>query len=401
MSAKPPAPVNARPSARAGRKAVATMFLANGFLMGSWAPQIPELMRRLAIGETMLGVLILVFGVGALVAMPACGMLMARYGSRDVLRGFALASVIGLLVVALADRMWAAVPALFVLGGVVGAMDVAMNTNAVAVERALSRAVMSSMHGFWSLGGVAGGALGGLAIERYGHLLHAVGVTLVLAALVGIAALYLIQEDRLPRPAGQKLRLPRQPAIYLVGLLALFAMIPEGAVLDWAALYLQQELGASIATAGFAFAAFSATMAVMRFVGDGIRRRLGAVRTLRISSLIAAAGVMGAGLAPDAWFAIAAFAAAGLGVANIVPIAFSAAGNQAGVSSSTGMSVVTTMGYSGILLAPSAVGFLAERFGFTPIFMVMAGLLALVSAMAGLARDADFGRINTASQPGA
>lgn len=384
---------------RAGRVAAATMFFANGFLMGSWAPQIPELMRRLAIGETMLGLLILVFGVGALVAMPACGMAMARYGSRNVLRGFALASIIGLLVVALADNLSAAVPALFVLGAVVGAMDVAMNTNAVAVERALSRAVMSSMHGFWSLGGVAGGALGGLAIERFGHLAHAGGVTLILGLLIGVAALFLIEEDRLPRPAGVRMRLPRQPSIYLVGLLALFAMIPEGAVLDWAAVYLQQELGASIATAGFAFAAFSATMAAVRFAGDGIRRRLGAVRTLRISSLIAAAGVLGAGLAPDPWVAIVAFAVAGLGVANIVPIAFSAAGNQPGLTASTGMSVVTTMGYSGILLAPSAVGFLAERFGFTPVFVAMAALLALVCAMAGLARNADFGRIHTSTLP--
>src|SRR5690606_29191266 len=96
------------------------------------------------------------------------------------------------------------------------------------------------------------------------------------------------------------------------------------------------------------------------------------------------------GLAPDAWMAIAAFAFAGLGIANIVPIAFSAAGNQPGMASGTGMSVVTTMGYSGILVAPSAIGFIGERTGFAPIFVALAGLLVLVSLMAGLARGADF-----------
>jgi fucose permease len=167
-------------------------------------------------------------------------------------------------------------------------------------------------------------------------------------------------------------------------------MIPEGAVLDWAALHLQQELGANIATAGFAFAGFSATMATMRFLGDGVRDRFGAVNTLRVSSLVAAVGILTAGLAPSAGIAIAAFAFAGLGIANMVPIAFSAAGNQSGLASGTGMSVVTTMGYSGILVAPSAIGFIGERTGFGAVYVALAGFLVVVCLMSGLVRSADF-----------
>jgi fucose permease len=131
-------------------------------------------------------------------------------------------------------------------------------------------------------------------------------------------------------------------------------------------------------------------MAFMRFAGDAVRNRFGAVTTLRVSSLVAAAGMLVAGLSPSPWLAIAAFAFCGFGIANMVPIAFSAGGNQEGMSSGTGMSVVTTMGYCGILVAPSAVGFVAERTGFGPIFITLSGLLVVVCLMSGLARRADF-----------
>lgn len=381
---------NTKLAARRGRLAVAAMFFANGFIIGSWAPQIPLVLSRLGITETTLGLLILVFGLGALVAMPWCGYLMARHGSRAILRVFAVLSSFALLLVALANNLWLIAPAMFFLGGVIGAMDVAMNTNAVVVEKRLGRAVMSSSHGFWSLGGFAGGASGGLIIQSVGHLVHAGMVTVVVFAIVAVAIGMLVEGERPAAQEHARFSWPSNPLVYLVGFMALFSMIPEGAVLDWAALYLQQEMGSDIATAGFAFAAFSATMAAMRFLGDGVRNRFGAVATLRVSALIAAAGMLVAGLAPHAWLAIAAFAFSGLGIANMVPIAFSAAGNQDGIESGTGMSVVTTMGYSGILVAPSAIGFLGERVGFALIFVALSGLLVVVSLMAGLARSADF-----------
>jgi fucose permease len=249
---------------------------------------------------------------------------------------------------------------------------------------------MSSSHGFWSLGGFAGGGLGGIFIQNYGHLPHALLVTAIALAVVAVALPHLVAEERPLAHEHVKFALPRTATVYLVGLIALFSMVPEGAVLDWAALYLRQELGTDLATAGFAFAGFSAAMAVMRFLGDGVRNRFGAVATLRASSLIAAAGMCIGGLSPWPWLAIAAFTFCGFGVANMVPIAFSAGGNQPGMPSGTGMSVVTTMGYSGILMAPSAIGFVAERTGFGPIFIALSALQVVVFLMAGLARAADF-----------
>jgi fucose permease len=280
---------------------------------------------------------------------------------------------------------------MFFFGGVVGAMDVAMNSNAVAVERKLSKVIMSSSHGFWSLGGFVGGGLGGLAIQNFGYFTHAVGVTCAMAFMLALAARYVI-EDKHPEAQQAKgpMRLPRIASVYLVGAVALFAMIPEGAILDWGALYLRQELGASIATASLGFAFFAGAMALLRFVGDRVRNRFGAVNTMRVSCLIAATGILIAGLSPWAWLVIAAFALAGIGTANIVPIAFSAAGNQPGISASTGMSVVTTMGCSGILLAPSAIGFAAEHVDFGWIYLALSVPLIVVCVCAELVRSADF-----------
>ena len=368
------------------------MFFANGFVMGGWAPQIPLLLTRLSITETTLGILILLFGLGALIAMPLCGYLMGRYGSRALLRTFSILTCFGLLAVVASWHLWIVALAMIFFGAAIGGMDVAMNTNAVAVEKRLGRAIMSASHGFWSLGGFAGGAVGGIAIQTLGYMVHALFVTAVVMVIVAITFRAIIDDERTVAGGEEATAFswPRQPTVYLIGIIALFCMIPEGAVLDWAAIYLRQELGADIATAGFAFAAFSATMAVMRFLGDNVRHRFGAVATLRVSSLVAGTGLLVAGSADNAWLAIAAFAFTGFGVANIVPIAFSAAGNQAGVAAGTGMSIVTTMGYSGILVAPSAVGFIGERTGFGVVFMVLAGLLAIVFMMAGLTRSADF-----------
>src|SRR5690606_35252131 len=159
--------------ARRGRWALAVIFLVNGFLVGSWAPQIPVFLTRLEISEFTLGLLILVFGLGALIAMPTCGILIGRLGSRTVIRIASIIASFGLLGVAAAPNIAVAAVALLLFGGFVGGMDVAMNANAVAVERQLRRAIMSSSHGFWSLGGFAGGSFGGLAIAATGHLTHA------------------------------------------------------------------------------------------------------------------------------------------------------------------------------------------------------------------------------------
>ena len=376
------------------RWAVAAIFLINGFMVGSWAPHIPLLLTKLSITESTLGLLILCFGIGALISMPWCGFLMARFGQTQVLRAFGLVQGIGLLLVALSPSVPVTACAMVIFGSLLGCTDVAMNAATVTVERRLLRSVMSSMHGFWSLGGFAGGALGGFTLLSFGSVWHAAMVA-VIGIGVGVAASPFLLKDEggsITATVAKKsggFSLPGAPSVYLLGLMALMLFASEGAVLDWGALYMQKERGADVATAGLAYAFFAGAMALMRFVGDKVRDRYGAVPTLRASSLIAGIAMLAAAFATHPFLVIVAFAICGLAVANTVPIVFSAAGNFPGVASGTSMSIVTTMGYSGILAAPSLIGFVAERTGFVPVFTGFAGILAIVFLMSGIAHTAD------------
>ncbi|QLL63879.1 MFS transporter [Sinorhizobium mexicanum] len=374
------------------RLAVSLLFLMNGFVTGSWAPKIPEFKDRLGIGESVLGLLILVFGIGSLVLMPIAGGFIARAGSQKVVKVTAIILSPLLLVLTLAPNVWTAAIGMFLLGGFVGAMDVAMNANAVEVEKSMRRAIMSSCHAYWSLGGLIGAGIGGFLMARVGVLPHVLVVTVL--SLVFLAVAWpMILADR-PHSAAnkEKLRLPLTPLPWLIGIMALFSMVPEGAVLDWGALYLRNELGASVELSGFGFAAFSATMATMRFAGDHVRDLLGAKRTLRLCTVTALVGMVFAGLAPNAVVAILGFALAGIGISNMVPIAFSAAGNMPGLQPGIGLAVATTMGYSGMLFAPSLIGFIAEHSGFAIIFTCIPVLFIVVLLLSHHAVHADHGR---------
>ena len=376
---------------RADRFAVSILFLVNGFFIGSWAPKIPVLMQRLEIGESLMGMLILVFGLGSITIMPICGALTAKNGSAPVLRIVSILTLPTLLILSLAPEFVTTAAAAFLFGGLIGGMDVSMNANAVAVEKRMGKAIMSSCHGFWSLGGLIGAGFGGLLIATFGEFGHAVIVT-VAATIAVFAVIPMIAQDQptAEAKASSPLRLPKSPLPYLVGIMALFSMVPEGAILDWGAHFLQAERGASIELAALGYAAFSGTMAIMRFLGDIIRQRLGAVLTLRICGAFALAGIILGALAPTPGLVIAGFALAGIGISNMVPIAFSAAGNLPGIPSGIGLSIVTVMGYSGILVAPSAIGFIAERTGFVPVLIGVALLLSVALAFSSLARYANF-----------
>lgn len=387
----PTAPKTLPPMLTKERAGVALLFLMNGFLIGAWAPKIPEFASRLDLSEKTLGLMILVFGLGSIVLMPIAGSQIARFGSSRVSKFTAVLLTPMLLLLSLTGEIWSAAVAIFFFGGLFGAMDVAMNANAVATEKHMRRAIMSSCHAFWSLGGLLGASTGGFLMQWIGVIPHVLVVTLLAALMLALAWPIVLHDAPHPdeQKDGAKSRLPRSILPWLIGLVALFCMIPEGAILDWGALYLRNELGATVALSGFAFAGFSFTMAVMRFAGDIIRDRLGAVMTLRICGTIAILGLALIGSAPNVPMAIAGFALAGIGISNMVPIVFSAAGNLPGMAAGVGLSVVTTMGYSGILVAPSLIGFIAAHTGLGVIFLALSGFLVVVLILSKLARHAD------------
>ena len=379
-----PAPIVSRE-----RAAVALLFFLNGLVIGAWAPKIPFFSEALGLSELMLGVMIFVFGVGSLVLMPIAGMQIARYGSRRVVEVTTLLFIPTIVLVTLVDNIWTGAIAIFLFGGLTGAMDVAMNANAVAVERSMRRSIMSSCHAFWSLGGLCGAATGGFLIASLGVTGHVLLLAAVCVVLFLVARPMILSDAPHPSDEPAKAKLPMTPLPWLIGTIALFCMIPEGTVLDWSALYLRNELNASTEMSGFAFAAFSLTMAVCRFAGDFIRDRFGAVNTLRFCGVAAIIGLVMAGQSSSVTFALIGFAITGIGISNMVPIAFSAGGNIPGLAPGVGLSVVTTMGYSGILFAPSLIGLVAEHTSLSSVYTAIPALLIVVLALSGLARHAD------------
>lgn len=378
------------------RQAISALFLVNGMLLGSWAPKLPVLMQRLQISESTAGLLVLVLGLGSVTMMPVCGAITARHGSARAVRLAAVLAAPTILLLSLMPNLWSVAVAIYLFGGFIGGMDVAMNANAVVVERARKRAIMSSCHGFWSVGAFVGASLGGILLSVLGEVGHAVLVTLLVAGVLVLILPRVMDDPNVGAHAERlPLRLPRSPLPYLIGMLALCSMIPEGAIIDWAAVYLRRDLGSSVWLSGFGFGACAGTMALMRFLGDSIRQRLGATRTLQMGAVVGALGLAMAALAPSPALAILGFGLTGLGISNLVPIAFSAAGNLPGMAPGISMSVVTTLGYSGILVAPGVIGFVAEHLPFAVIFFALALLILSSLLFARLARHADFDHGNS------
>ena len=382
------------------RVAVSMLFFQNGYLVGNWAPKVPEFAYRLGLSESGVGLMVLFFGLGSLIAMPIVGWQIARIGSSSLARWLAALSVVVFLAITFAPNVAVAAVILLAFGATVGGTDVAMNANAVEVERFEARAIMSSCHGFWSLGGFIGAATGGALIGFAGVVIHAVLSVIICAVLIAMAWQYLFadgphQKSR-DEEAQSEFNAPvfRSWTLWLMGLMSLIAMNSEGAMIDWGALYLRNELGSGATLSGFAYGAFSAGMAFMRFFGDGIRNRFGAVRTVRMSVIVGAAGLVLSGSAGSAGVAVAGFTLAGLGLANIVPILFSAAGNLPNLPKGVGISFVSVFGYSGILFAPALIGFISEHTGLALIFTSLGVLGLVLLAGSRLARHADRAQVD-------
>ncbi|MEO1703034.1 MAG: MFS transporter [Pseudomonadota bacterium] len=371
---------------RSARWAVSAAFFLNGMMVGHWAPKIPVFVERLGISERILGQMIILFGVGALIALLAGAWAVTRFGSPTIVRWTSLLIAPALVLMTIAPDVFTTSLALLWLGVYLGAMDNAMNANGVGVETALGKPVMSSYHGFWSLGGVFGGLTGGAMIAALGEMGHAVLVAMMALCLAAWAwPRYLPDSPDFTRSADQasdqqaKLVLPKSPGIYILGLVTLLGFAPEGTVIDWSALFLKEEMGAPLVVSGYAVAAFSATMAFMRFRGDGLRDYFGDRRTFVVSGFVAGCGLFIAGIAGNVIVACLGFLIAGLGMANVVPILFSAAGRYPGMAPAVGIAVVTAFGYGGLLFIPAFVGFVAEIYSIGLVFTVWALVVALVA----------------------
>lgn len=387
----------AHPTATARASAIAVVFVANGLGAPSFIPRLPERQADLGLSDVGLGGVLAGMAVGALAASPVAGRAIGRLGSRPVVVGAALALGASLWTAGAAPSPVLLFLALAVVGAADATMDIAMNANGAAYERGVRRSVMHGLHGAWSLGalGAAGlaAAAAGLRVPLTWHLV-AVGVVIVAAVAVSRSGLVVGDagaagvagpvvagpgEHGDQRTAGSDLR--RRRALAVLAAATVGGALLEGAPSDWSALRLER-LGTGPGVAALGMAAFMGGMLAGRLVGDRLTDRFGGRGVLRGGMVLVAAGLL-AGVVVDqpAVFALG-LVVAGVGCSAFFPLAFSAAGNTAGVAPGAGAATVSLAARLGFLVEPLIVGALAEAVGLRWTFALVAAVALVLAAAA-------------------
>ncbi|MBV4487561.1 MFS transporter [Pseudomonas sp. SWRI153] len=352
-------------------------FFIAGLGIAAWAPLVPYAKARAGLDEGTLGLLLLCLGVGSILAMPLAGILATRFGCRRVAAGGTLLICVALPLLATVSSIPALVATLFMFGAGLGTVDSTVNLQAVIVERASGKHMMSGFHGLFSLGGIVGAA-GVSALLGLG--LTPLAAMLVVVVLL-IGALLKCVPHMLPygsESSGPAFAIPHGIVLFIGGM-CFIVFLTEGAALDWSAVFLAQERGIDTAYAGLGYAAFALTMTVGRLFGDRIVRRLGATRIILFGGLLAAAGLFLATFAPSWQAALVGYALVGAGCSNIVPVLYTAVGKQTVMPESIAVPAITTLGYAGILAGPAVIGFVAHASSLSFAFGLMAVLLVAVA----------------------
>jgi MFS family permease len=367
---------------------VQILFFMNGALFATWASRIPAVQAQHSLGNGALGFALLALALGAVIAMPLAGMLMARMGSAKLCKISAVLYCCALPAVVSVPHVYLFVIALFCFGASHGAMDVAMNAQAVAVEQKFARPIMSSFHALWSTGGLVGAAIGGLLTSRGLTPFAHVGLMAGLLGVVSILAFPHLLEVGQPSSDAARHEVPAPTfalptrGIFALGALALCVMVGEGAMADWSAVYLRNNIGTTESLATVGFATFSIAMAAGRFWGDILIARIGPVKLTRIGGTLAASGLLLALASGDALVALVGFACVGAGFSTVVPMVFTAAGNTPGVSPGVALASVTTLGYLGFLIAPPVIGVAAKFIGLRPALGIIVATSLVIVALA-------------------
>ncbi len=357
----PAKPARSRSEVQAVRRATwATMaqFFVNGATFATWGVWIPVLKANFQISDAVLSLAMLAVSAGAILAMSGVGRWVGRAGSARVLALSGLAYSIMLVIIPLAPYFPLLLVILVLFGMGMAAFDVAMNVQAATVEARLGKPVMSTLHGMFSLGGMAGAGLGGLLMGAGVPLwIHGVAIALMTAIAALLATSYLLTDAQSHAPEGHAAAghgIPR--VLWILGIVAFLGLVCEGAMYDWAAVYMRDVAGAPTAQSGYGYATFATGMAVGRFSADLLRRRYSDERLMTVSAWLGCLGMTLAIIAPWPVTSLVGFTLMGLGVANLMPFFFLAGARLPGMSPAAGVAGVARFAYVGMLLGPPLIG---------------------------------------------
>jgi predicted MFS family arabinose efflux permease len=371
---------------REGRRATGAFFGLLGVAVSTWAALVPFAKTELSLDEATLGSILLAFGCGTIVATVAAAPLTRRYGSRTLLIVAASALCFVLPLLAHAPSPSALAALLFWFGAFVGIIGVAANAQAIAVQTAMGRPVMSSFHAMFSLGGLAGAAGNSLLLRLgFSPLACAIDVAAVLVLVIATQAEGLNPDlpTVINRTSHVKRGLAPLPVLF-VGLMTLALYLSEGSIVDWGAVFFREVRGYSASTAALGYAAFSITMAAGRLGGDRIVERVGPVTVVRYGAILAAMGFLVMVFAPGPWLGLAGCALIGIGASNVVPTLISASARVSDYPTAAAVSTTVAMGTTGLIAGPALIGFVAQSTGLAIALAGLAVLLLVVGAAADI-----------------
>jgi predicted MFS family arabinose efflux permease len=400
------------------RWGVGLIFFVNGAAFASWVSRIPALRAGMALSDGALGSVLFAMSCGVLLSFPLAGKGAQLLGARQL----ALLAGVALLLMLPMPFLIGIVPSLVLVmlevGAALGAMQVAMNVLAVDVQARVPRPIMSSLHGAWSAGGLFGAGVGSLAAHAgLAPLLHLAGVAAALGGVL-LLALLLLVGARLPARSAAA---PPRPSMSFrrggvradrvllgLGVICFCAFLAEGALADWSAVWLHDKASASESRAALGYAVFAGAMTTMRMVGDRVLEAFGSVRVLRVLTALGAAALAGALLLARVDTAMIAFVLLGLGMATVVPTAFAAAGRRADAlaggaageaSAARAVALLSGFGYTGLLLGPPLIGWLAEATTLTLALGLLVLLVAAIVALVPLLGEDAGAGVNARSVP--
>jgi MFS family permease len=371
------------PCVRAARRAAYAMFFADGIGFGIWAGHIPAFKLKFQLSDSSLSIVLLAVAAGSIFSMPLVGQAVRRYGSKRCIAISVACFALCLVSIALASSLSLFVAAALLFGAAKGAVDVGINAQAVVVEQCYGRPIMSSFQALWSVGGLAGGFLTSATLSLgFTPLANLVFVGSLMLLLDLLYYSHLMGEAPLPAQEGRnRFQLPGKALLY-VAIFTFIALFSEGALQDWAAVYMRQVVAVPVSVAAVAYAAYSTAMALGRFAGDRVVVFFGERSVMRLSGTLIIVGLIAALLLPSPIFSIAGFALAGLGNSNLVPILFSAAGRDPVLGPGSGIATVTTLGFFGFLVGPAVIGLMSNFFGLS-VALSLVAVLGLITALCG------------------
>lgn len=366
---------------KAGKKeqyAARCAFFLAGFTVTTWAPMIPVIKERLQIGDDILGLLLLCIGISAFVFMPIAGILNQKLGCKKMLQVNIVLFALILIIISSLDNVWSFVVFLLLFGAVMGTIDVTMNMNSVIVEKLSKKRIMSSMHAFWSVGCFCSAGLFSV-LAKQGLNITTVAIIhgIIIFVLCLISSPYFLaykgasNEKPIAIPHG---------IVVLFGILACISFLAEGAIMDWSGIFLTEAKGLELSLAGIGYAIFSVAMLVIRFIGDRAVQYIGEERICVFGALVAGFGFLLVVLIDNFYLMPIGFICIGLGAANIVPVLYSLLKNQNDMPINAAVTAITCMGYTGVILGPALLGFIAHGIGIKFVFYLLC-MLFIIEAL--------------------